>query len=55
MTNAVKATFKIKDEKRYAPVVTFSKEENVELRKQLNESFKRSVYWNKYKVTPKNN
>ena len=34
----------------YVPVVTLSTEDNVKLVKQLNERFKRHVYWNKYKV-----
>ena len=46
--NVVKATFKIK-------VVTLSKEDNIKLRKQLSEGFKRSFYWNKYKVIPDKN
>ena len=45
------ATFKITDGKLYVPVVTLSTEDNVKLVKQLNEGFKRSVYWNKCKVT----
>ena len=44
------ATFKITDAKLYVPVVTLSAEDNVKLVKQLNEGFKRPVYWNKYKV-----
>ena len=38
------------DAKLYVPVVTLSAEDNVKLVKQLNEGFKRPVYWNKYKV-----
>ena len=34
----------------YVPVVTLSTEDNVKLVKQLNERFKRPVYWNKYKA-----
>ena len=49
-TGAVGATFKIIDTKLYVPVVTLSAEDNVKLVKQLNEGFKRPVYWNKYKV-----
>ena len=45
------ATFKITDAKLYVPVVTLSTEDNAKLTKQLNEGFKRPVYWNKYKVT----
>ena len=33
----------------YVPIVTLSTEDNVNLTKQLNEGFKGSVYWNKYK------
>ena len=33
----------------YVPVVTLSTKDNVDLTKQLNEGFKRSVYWNEYK------
>ena len=55
IVNVAKATFKIKDAKLYVSVVTLSKEDNTELRKQLSEGFKRSVYRNKYKVTPNKN
>ena len=44
------ATFKITDAKLYVSVVTLSTKDNVKLVKQLNEGFKRSVYWNKCKV-----
>ena len=50
-TGADGATFEITDAKLYVPVVTLSAEDNVKLVKQLNEGFKRPVYWNKYKVT----
>ena len=33
----------------YVPIVTLSTKDNVDLTKQLNEGFKRSVYWNEYK------
>ena len=33
----------------YVPVVTLSTKDNENLTKQLNEGFKRSVYWNEYK------
>ena len=33
----------------YVPIVTLSSKDNVNLKKQLNEGFKRSVYWNEYK------
>ena len=41
--------FKITSTKLYVPVVTLSPKDNVNLTKQLNEGFKRSVYWNEYK------
>ena len=43
-------TFNITDTKLYVTLVTLSTEENVKLKKQLNEGFKRPVYWNKYKM-----
>ena len=46
------STFKITDAKLYVPVVTLSTEDNAKLSKLLTEGFKRSVYWNKYKVIP---
>ena len=33
----------------YVPIVTLSTKDNVNLTKQLDEGFKRSVYWNEYK------
>ena len=44
------ATFAITDTKLYAPVVTLNTEDNAKLSKPLREGFKRSAYWNKYKV-----
>ena len=35
--------------KLYVPIVTLSTKDNVNLTKQLNEGFKRSIYWNEYK------
>ena len=35
--------------KVYVPTVTLSTKDNVSLKKQLNEEFKRHVYWNEYK------
>ena len=49
-TGADSATFKITDAKLYAPIVTLSAEDNAKLSKLLGEGFKRSIYWNKYKV-----
>ena len=44
------ATFTITDTKLYVPIVTLSAEDNVKLSKLLGEGFKRSIYWNEYKV-----
>ena len=41
-------SFKITATKLYVPIVTLSTKDNVNLTKQLNEGFKRSVYWNEY-------
>ena len=41
------ATFKITDAKLYVPIVTLSAEDNAKL---LSEGFKRTIYWNEYKV-----
>ena len=51
--NANNVTFKIPDAKLYVPIVpivTLSAEDNAKLSKLLGEGFKRSIYWNKYKV-----
>ena len=45
------AIFTITDTKLYVPVVTLKAEDNTKLSKLLSEGFKRSIYWNKYKVT----
>ena len=49
-TVANNSTFAITDAKLYVPIVTLSIEDNVKLSKLLSDGFKRSVYWNKYKV-----
>ena len=49
-TGADSATSKITDAKLYAPIVTLSAEGNAKLSKLLGEGFKRTTYWNKYKV-----
>ena len=49
-TGADSATFKITDAKMYVPVVTLSAEDNAKLSKLLGEGFRRSFYWDKYKV-----
>ena len=43
-------TFKITNTKLYFPIVTLSTKGNVNLTKQLNEGFKRTVCWNDYKT-----
>ena len=50
LTVANTATFKITDAKLYVPIVTLSAEDNAKLSKLLSEGFKRTVYWNEYKV-----
>ena len=44
------ATYAITDTKLYVPVVTLKTEDNVKLSKLLSKGFKRSIYWNEYKV-----
>ena len=46
--NDREVTFQIISAKLYVPVVTLSTKDNVNLTKQLDEGFKRSVYWNEY-------
>ena len=46
---AGETTFKITNTELYVPIVTLSTKDNVKLTKQLNEGFKRPVYWNEYK------
>ena len=50
LTVANTVIFKINDAKLYVPIVTSSAEDNIKLSKLLSEGFKRTVYWNKYKV-----
>ena len=42
-------TLKITSTKLIVPIANLSTNDNVNLTKQLNEGFKRSVYWNEYK------
>ena len=49
LTVANTAILKIGDAKLYVPIVTLSAESNVKLSK-LSEEFKRTAYWNEYKV-----
>ena len=44
------AVFIINDTKMYVPVVTFSKEDNIDFIEQQNKGFQRSIYWNEYKT-----
>ena len=44
------ATLTITDTKLYVPIVTLKTEDNTKLSKLLSDGFKRSIYWNKYKV-----
>ena len=39
-------SFMITDTKLYVPIVTLSTKDNTNLTKQLNEGFKRTIYWN---------
>ena len=52
VTGATK--FKIKDTKRYVPVLTLSIQDNAKLLQQLKSSFKITINWNKHqpKVSP---
>ena len=51
---ATTATFTITDTKLYVPIVTLKIEDNAKLSKLLSKGFKRSIYWNKYKIIFKN-
>ena len=44
--------FAITDSKLLVPIGTLSTKDSVNLTKQLNEGFKRSVYWNSYETKP---
>ena len=48
--NGRETTFQITSTRFYLPVVTLSTKDNVNLTKQLDKGFKRSVYWNEYKL-----
>ena len=48
--NNREATFQITSTKLYVPVVTLSTKDNENLTKQLDDGFKRSVYWNEYQL-----
>ena len=46
------AKFSITDAKLHVPIVTLSAKDSANLAKQLNEGFKRAVYWNSYETKP---
>ena len=46
------AKFVITDAKLHVPIVTLSTKDSASLTKQLNEGFKRSLYWNSYEKRP---
>ena len=48
--NANKVIFKITDAEIYVPIVILSTEDNAKWSKLFSKGFKRTVYWNKYKV-----
>ena len=49
-TDAGDAVFIINDTKMYVPVVTLSKEDNIDFIERQNKGFQRSIYWNEYKT-----
>ena len=57
--NPENATFKITYTKLFVPVVTLSKENDINLLEQLKSRFKRTIKWNKYRsqitIQPQNN
>ena len=50
MSTIADTTFKITNTKWYVRIVTLSPKDNAKLSKQLNEGFKRPVFWNEYKT-----
>ena len=44
--NNTETTFEITRTKLYVPIVTLSTKNNINLTKQLNKGFQRSVHWN---------
>ena len=49
------ATFAITYAQFYVPVVTLKQHKTIQNTRLLSNWFKRSIYWNEYKVTPKKN
>ena len=45
-------SFMITDTKLYVPIVILSTKDNTNLTKQLNDGFKRTIYWNQYVSKP---
>ena len=48
------ATLTITDTKLYVPIVTLKTEDNTKLSKLFSKGFKRTFYWNKYRIIFKN-
>ena len=48
INNPENAIFQITDTKLYVPIVSLSKENDINLLEQLNSGFKRTIKWNKY-------
>ena len=46
------AKYAITDGKLYVPIVTLSTKDSAASTKQINDEFKRSVYWNSYETKP---
>ena len=53
-TDEGNAVFIINDTKLHVPVVTLSKEDNEDFIEQQNKKFRRSIYWNEYKIKERN-
>ena len=46
------AKFKVTDVKLHVPIVTLSTKDNVNLKKQFSDGFKRCIYWKSYQTNP---
>ena len=55
MQELTTATFTITDAKCYVPASTLKIEDKTKLSKLFSKGFKRSIYWNEYKVSPNKN
>ena len=49
-TASTSATFQINNAKPYAPVVTFSVNDNNKFLENIKEGLNRTIYWNKYRT-----